>query len=230
MKIVRRCVTFVAAATLCMFAVPSISHAATSATHGTVVSVRGDTNYEYVKTCSNTAPYPCGTYNYELSFTIFTTNQGSAPITVGYQTVNGSATAGSDYVAASGTVTIQQNNPQAYVAVPVINDGIAESTESFTLHLTSSSSPADISSVGTGTILDGGLIPTDCNLGKTAPGQESMTCTGRPAGQQWYLYTECFYGWGDPELRGNDVIGNGTSAGTCNFGRTVMYSESFETL
>ncbi|MFL6161361.1 MAG: Calx-beta domain-containing protein [Jatrophihabitantaceae bacterium] len=230
MKTVRRCITLLAATGLCLLAVPATSQArptsqpAASRSHGTVVSVRGETSYEYVKSCANTTGYPCGTYNAQLEFTIYTTNQGSGSITVGYQTVDGSATAGSDYQAASGTVTIQHNFPQAYVLITIYNDSVAESTESMQLKLTSSSSPADISSVGTGTILDAGQIPIDCNLGKTAPNQESMTCTNRPAGQSWYLDVICAYPLGDPELLGNLVTGNGTSAGTCNVGNTTPNS------
>jgi len=225
---VRRCLTIAAAAALCLLALPvttghaSVSHQAPATRgHGTVVSVSGGTSYEYTKSCSNTAPYPCGTYSGQLQFTIYTTNQGSAPLTVGYQTMDGTATAGSDYQATSGTVTIQQSSPQAYVLIPVVNDGVAESSETVKLKLTSSSAPADISSRGTDTILDGGLIPLDCDLGKTAPGQESLTCTNRPADQTWYLDSDCHYPLGDPELVGNQVTGNGTSAGTCNYGNTV---------
>jgi hypothetical protein len=228
MRIARRCMSVIAAVALCMLS----AHAAeaTAHGHGTTVSVLGATSYEYVKSCSNTAPYPCGTYNQQLVFTIYTTNQGSAPITIGYQTVNGSAVAGSDYQATSGTVTIQQSSPQAYVSVTIFDDGAAESTESFQLKLTSSSSPADISSVGTGTIWDGGQIPTDCNLGKTAPNQESMTCTNRPAGQTWYLDAECYYPLGDPEIIGNQVTGNGTSSGTCSIGSTTQNGSYFQTV
>lgn len=216
MKLLRRCMTLVAAAALCLLSVQA-AEAATRARTPTVTVV-GSGSYEYVKSCSNTSPYPCGTYNTQLVFTIYTTNQGSAPITIGYQTVNGSAIAGSDYQATSGTVTIQQSSPQAYVQVTVFNDGAPEATETMQLTLTSSSSPANISSVGTGTIWDGGQVPTDCNLGKTAPEQLSMTCTNRPAGQTWYLEAECRYPFSDHYLIGNQVTGNGTSSGTCSYG------------
>jgi hypothetical protein len=219
-RIVHKATALLAAIGLAVLAAPAAAHAAAPRTHGLVVSVRGETSYEYVKSCSNTAPYPCGTFAAQVQFTIYTTNQGSGSVTVGYQTVDGTATAGSDYVAASGTVTIQHNSPQAYVLVTLINDGVSESTETFNMKLTSSNPPGDISSVGTSTILDGGQVPADCTLGKTAPNQESMTCTGRPAGQQWYLDQLCRYPLGDPELVGNVVTGNGTSSGTCSAGET----------
>jgi hypothetical protein len=216
-----------AAIGLAVLAAPAASHATTPSTHGLVVSVRGETSYEYVKSCSNTAPFPCGTYNAQVEFTIYTTNQGGAPVTIGYQTVDGTATTGSDYLAASGTVTIQHNSPQAYLLVTLINDGVSEPSETVKLKLTSTSSPGDISSVGTSTILNGGQVPADCNLGKTAANQESMTCTGRPPGQQWYLDQICRYPLGDPELVGNVVTGNGTSSGTCNIGTTAGAASFF---
>jgi hypothetical protein len=223
--------TIAAVTALCLLSVPAALAAGSAPrSHGTVVSVRGETSYEYVKSCSNTAPYPCGTYNAQVEFSIYTTNQGSAPITVGYQTVDGTATAGSDYQATSGTVTIQQNAPEAYVLVTIFNDGVGEPSETVNMKLTSSSSPADISSVGTSTILDGGQIPTDCNLGKTAPDQESMTCTNRPATQTWYLHAMCDYPLGHPWIVGNQVTGNGTSAGTCGLGETIENGSYFQTV
>lgn len=218
MNLLRRCMTLVAAAALCLLSVQA-AEAATRARTPTVTVV-GGASYEYVKSCSTTSPYPCGTYDTQLVFIIYTTNQGSAPITIGYQTVNGSAVAGSDYQATSGTVTIQQNSPQAYVPITFYNDGVAEPAETMQLTLTSSSSPANISSVGTGTIWDGGQIPTDCGLSKTAPKQLSMTCTGRPAGQTWFLDSGCNWppGWGEDYLLGNEVTGNGTSSGNCYLG------------
>ena len=99
----------------------------------------------------------------------------------------------------------------------------------FDVHLTSASVPADLSSVGTETILDGSRIPADCTLSKTAPNQEAMTCTSRPPAQRWYLDVICAYPLGDPELLGNDVIGNGTSEGTCNIGQTVPNGATFNT-
>jgi hypothetical protein len=222
----RRVLSIAGAVALCAMSVQAAEAATTG--HGTTVTVAGATGYEYVKSCSSTAPYPCGTYNGTVVFTIYTTNQGSSPITIGYQTVDGSAVAGSDYVATSGTVTIQPNSPQAYVTVTFLNDGVAEPSETMQLKLTSTSAPADISSVGTSTILDGGQVPVDCNLGKTASNQLSMTCTNRPASQTWYIYSGNCGPWTDAELIGNQVTGNGTSSGTCSFG--TPHGAAFQTV
>jgi hypothetical protein len=115
------------------------------------------------------------------------------------------------------------------VLIPLVDDGFGKASETFQVHATRASVPANPTSVGTETILDGSRIPADCSLGKTAPGQESMTCTNRPAGPRWYLYNACFYPLGDPPVRGNDVIDNGTSAGTCGFGQTEVFGATFNT-
>jgi len=57
------------------------------------------------------------------------------PITVNYTTANGTATAGSDYTATSGSVTIPAGSMSANITVPVIDDAIADKDETFTVTL-----------------------------------------------------------------------------------------------
>jgi hypothetical protein len=196
----------------------------------TTITVGNFSGYEYLPTCSNTAPYPCGQTALNLEFRIYTSKIFNHDIHIGWAISGGTATPGVDFTGpTTGTVTIAANTVNNAVDIPLVNDGFGEPNETFNVHLTSADVPANLSSVGTETILDGSRIPADCSLGKTAPNQESMTCTNRPAGQRWYLDNECFYPWGDPELVGNDVIGNGTSAGTCNVGKTIVTGATFNT-
>ena len=58
---------------------------------------------------------------------------------VGYTTQNGSATAGSDYTAASGTVSFAAGATSGSVAVSVLGDAAAEGNETFALALASPS-------------------------------------------------------------------------------------------
>lgn len=190
---------------------------AQAASPRTVLTVGNDSSYEYEKYCLDDAPYTCGTRSGHLAIMIQVTDRPkNTPITVGYQIVNGTATAGQDFTAApTGTVTIPTTAAQAYVQIPVVNDGIAEPTETFQVRLTSSSVPADISDTGTGTILDGGVIPVDCNMVRTAGSTVSMTCTNRPATQRWRAVLYCI-AWGlQDEAYGNIVTGNGTSTADC---------------
>lgn len=57
------------------------------------------------------------------------------PLTLNYQTQNGTATVGSDFVAASGTVTIPVGQQSATVAVTINGDTAPEGNETFTLNL-----------------------------------------------------------------------------------------------
>ena len=79
-----------------------------------------------------------------------------APFTVNFETVNGSALAGSDYTATSGTLTFngQLGNVQT-ISVPIANDGIPENAEEFTIRFTGASAAygtINYSDTGTGTI------------------------------------------------------------------------------
>ncbi len=201
------------------------------ASPSTTITVGNFSGYEYLPTCSNTPPYPCGQTALSLEFRIYTSRIFNHDIHIGWSISGGTATPGVDFTGpTTGTVTIAANTVNNAVDIPLVNDGFGESNETFNVHLTSADVPADLSSVGTETILDGSRVPGDCSLSKTAPNQQSMTCTSRPAGQQWYLDVECHYPLGDPELVGNVVTGDGTSAGTCNIGTTMLYGTTFNTL
>jgi hypothetical protein len=93
----------------------------------------------------------------KVRFTIsWTGAKGGGGPTVAYATANGSATAGQDYTARSGTASLAQNGCRcATVDVPVLDDTMREGTETFTLNLSSPSSGASIADAqGLGTIYD----------------------------------------------------------------------------
>ena len=75
-------------------------------------------------------------------------------VTVAYATSNGSAVAGSDYTASSGTLTFTPGTTTRSVAVPVLGDIILEGDESFGLALTTPSNAALVDDLGRGYILD----------------------------------------------------------------------------
>jgi len=56
-------------------------------------------------------------------------------ITVNYSTADGTALAGSDYTASSGTLTFAPGQTSKTVTVTVLGDTVVEGTESFTLNL-----------------------------------------------------------------------------------------------
>lgn len=69
------------------------------------------------------------------AFSVTVAPPSAAAVTVAYQTVDGTAVAGSDYVAQSGVVTIPPGETTRTIAVPLVADGVREPTETFGLQL-----------------------------------------------------------------------------------------------
>lgn len=69
--------------------------------------------------------------------TVTRTGGSSGPLTVNYSTANGSATAGEDFNAASGSITFPDGDisPQS-ISIPILDDAIPEGDETFTVALT----------------------------------------------------------------------------------------------
>jgi len=57
--------------------------------------------------------------------------------------------------------------------------------------------------------------PADCTPTFINRYTTSLTCTNRPAGQQWQSYRDCLGAWLDSGADGNIVTGNGTSTAVC---------------
>lgn len=90
-----------------------------------------------------------------VTFTVSLSAVSAGTVTVAYATSNGTATAGSDYTAASGTLTFSPGETSKTVSVATIDDATAESTETFTLTLSSATGSAVIGTgSATGSILD----------------------------------------------------------------------------
>ena len=77
----------------------------------------------------------------------------NSTVTVDYATADGTASAGSDYTAAGGTLTFAPGETAKTVPVPIADDAAAEPSESFTLSL-SNPTNAHIAT-GTGTVTIG---------------------------------------------------------------------------
>ena len=84
-----------------------------------------------------------------------------APLSVRWAAVSGSAVAGADFEHASGTVSIPSDGRRATVAVPLVEDSTAESTETFTLQLSSPQGAALDNTEATATVVDDDPEPAD---------------------------------------------------------------------
>lgn len=88
------------------------------------------------------------------SFSVVRTGGAGTTATVSYATQNGTATAGSDYVATSGTLTFGPSTTSLPVSVTVNGDTLDEPNERFLLRLSAASGATILQPDGWGTIVD----------------------------------------------------------------------------
>ena len=94
-----------------------------------------------------------------LTYVVSLSAPSSLPVTVGYATANGSATAGSDYVAQSGMLTIAAGQTSGTVSILVKGDTAVEGNE--TLKLTLSGAAGAVLAGGASAISATGTIRND---------------------------------------------------------------------
>ena len=89
--------------------------------------------------------------NATLAFAVTLSRAPSGTVTVDYATSDGTATAGTDYTATSGTLSFAAGETEKSVSVPVLDDGHDEGSETLTLTLANPSGAylADGSATGT---------------------------------------------------------------------------------
>ena len=75
-------------------------------------------------------------------------------VSVSYETIDGSAFAGNDYVASSGSVTFTPGQTQGIITVPVNGDTIIESNDIFFVNLFNPTNATISKSLGTATIIN----------------------------------------------------------------------------
>ena len=80
-------------------------------------------------------------------------------VTVAYETVDGTAVAGSDYTSTSGMLRFEAGETSKTIAVPTIEDATAEETEGFTVQLSDPAGATVADGNGTGTITDDDAPP-----------------------------------------------------------------------
>lgn len=89
-----------------------------------------------------------------FNFTVTLSAAASNTVTVNYATANGTAIAGSDYTATSGTLTFAAGETTKTVTVNVIGDAFIENDETFTLNLSGATNATIATAAGTGTIIN----------------------------------------------------------------------------
>jgi len=93
-----------------------------------------------------------------LTFAVALDTAAAGEASVGFSAASGTAVAGSDFVAAAGTLIIPAGATSAAIAVLVVGDAVVEGDETFTLTLASPSANVALGrATATGTILDDDL-------------------------------------------------------------------------
>ncbi|HVD77254.1 MAG TPA: Calx-beta domain-containing protein, partial [Vicinamibacteria bacterium] len=95
-----------------------------------------------------------------MSFVVTLTPAATQPVTVNAATVDGTATAGSDYVAGAASITFAPGVTRQTVNVAVKGDGVWEDDETLTLRLSNAVNAAISDGDGVGTILNDDPLPT----------------------------------------------------------------------
>ncbi len=94
-----------------------------------------------------------------LAFLVTLSRAASETVTVDYATADGSAHAGDDYTAASGTLTFRAGESSQTIEVRVLDDAHDEGKETLTLRLSNASSGQMTDGEATGTIENTDLMP-----------------------------------------------------------------------
>ena len=107
-----------------------------------------------------------------LAFPVTLNRAATGTVTVEYATADGTATAGADYTAVSGTLTFQAGETEKTVAVAVLDDAHDDGEETLTLELSNASGARIRDAEATGTIVNSDPLPRAwlARFGRTAAG------------------------------------------------------------
>ena len=87
-----------------------------------------------------------------LNFVVSLDKVSTLTVSVDYATSNGSATAGADYTATSGTLTFNPGDAAKSIAVPILDDAVDDGVETMTLTLSNATNARIADGTATGTI------------------------------------------------------------------------------
>lgn len=95
-----------------------------------------------------------------LAFTVTRSGSLSESVSVNYASASGTAASPGDFGSASGSLSFAANETQKTISIPTVDDSSVEGNESFSVNLSSPSSPTTLSDAdATGTIVDNDSAP-----------------------------------------------------------------------
>lgn len=142
-------------------------------------------------------------------FDIEISQPATTPLTLKYQTVGGTATAGKDFVAKSGNITLAAGQTRAQIVVDILDDLLLENPETFQLRVLppypSAISSSALMATGTATIIDSTL--------RGGEGNDRLTGTNLAERIEGFGGNDLILGLG-----GNDILVGGAGNDTLNGG------------
>ena len=154
-----------------------------------------------------------------LDFAVTLSRASRAPVSVAYATADGSATAGSDYTATSGTLNFAAGETAKTVSVPVLDDAHDEGEETLTLRLSAATGAVIADGVATGTIENTDHMPAAwlARFGRTVTDQvlsvvEARLAAPRTAGVRATLAGQALPSWDDANDTAKAAAGDNADA------------------
>ena len=94
-----------------------------------------------------------------IAFAVTLSRPASGTVTVDYATSDGTAAAGEDYTATSGTLTFANGESSKTISVPLLDDAVDEGEETFTLTLSNPIRARIVDGTATGKIINSDHMP-----------------------------------------------------------------------
>ena len=106
---------------------------------------------------------------------VFLSSAQSGAVTVNYATANGTATAGVDYTASSGTLTFAAGETVKAISIPILADTLDEDAETILVNISSASSGTIVDTQAIVTIVDDDNPPTISIADATAANENAAS-------------------------------------------------------
>ncbi|MDH5822689.1 putative Ig domain-containing protein [Luteimonas sp. RD2P54] len=162
------------------------------------------------------------------TFTVALSAASGQTVTVGYATADGTATAGSDYAATSGTLTLTAGQTQGTVSVTVNGDTTPEPDETFSVGLSGATNASIADATGTGTILNDdvpvSVAPATLPSAAVAAAYSQVLSASGGSGPYTFAVTAGALPAGLALAPGGTLSGTPTAGGSFNF--TVTATDS----
>lgn len=148
----------------------------------------------------------------EVNFAVSLSAVSGLPVIVSYATAAGTALVGSDFQSASGDLTFNAGESTKTITVRIVNDRIAEGTESFTVTLSNPFGATITDGTATGTIEDNDAAPS--------LSIDSISLTEGESGTQNATFTVTLSGASAQTVTVNFATADGTATAGVDYNAT----------